>query len=120
MSYEQEELRRMARRERHAAWTSAKRIPECAGDVASAFARAHPVIAAGGAAALAMSFVAKKRRAAGIEGPASSVPAAIAAFGVRFLPDVLRMVGLRSPKKQIPPEPEIDAHITNGNGNARL
>jgi len=117
MSYEQDELRRLARRERQAAWASAKRIPECAGDAASAFARQHPVMAAGAAAALAMGVLARKRRASGAAGPASSLPAAIAAIGVRFLPDLLRMVGLRSPKQEKQPEElpdDVPAAATNG------
>jgi len=116
MSYEQEELRRMVCRERRIAWTSAKRIPGHAGDVASAFLRQHPVIAAGGAAALAMGYMARRRRANGVSGSTSSVPAALAAFGVRFLPDILRMVGLSSPKKQDPPVPEVEPLARNGNG----
>lgn len=94
MSYEHDEIRRIARAEREAAWESAKRLPARVGDTASAFAKQHPVIAAGGAAALAMGFVARKRAAPSARPTSSSWPAAMAAVGVRFLPDVLRLVGL--------------------------
>ncbi len=114
MSHEQEELRRLAQKERHAAWTSVKRLPGCAGDTASAFARKHPVWAAGGAAALAMGLVSRRRRATGVQGPTSSWPAALAAAGVRYLPELLRLVGLTAatePKTHddanpvVPPDP---------------
>lgn len=119
MSHEQDELRRLARLERHAAIAAAKRIPRCAGDAASAFARQHPVWAAGGAAALAMGFVARKRRASGIEGSGSRWPAAIAAFGVRFLPDMLKLIGLTMPaEKKKSDDSQPDQRPSPGNGRS--
>jgi len=112
MSPEQVELKRLAVVERRSAWLAAKRIPARAGDAVSAFARVHPMWAAGGAAAIAMVFVARKRRAplangrtesssggrTGSPSVSSSWPT-VAAVGVRFLPDLLRMVGLTTPSE---------------------
>lgn len=109
MSPEQEELRRLARRERRAAWASAKRIPGRAGDVASAFARQHPVWAMGGAAALAMGVMSRRQRASGSEEGTPSWPMALAAVGARFLPDVMRLAGLTIPDPPNPDSPDVDA-----------
>jgi hypothetical protein len=98
MSKELDELRRMARNERKLAWEHAKLVPARIGDTASAFAKRHPILAMGGAAALTMSMLTRRqRRAGGASGP-KSMPMAMAAMGVQFLPDLLRLVGLTVPK----------------------
>lgn len=110
MSRESDELRRLARVEMLTAWKHAKRLPGCAGDAASAFTKKHPALAMGGAAAITMALVARHRRKAGIDGKTSSWPAAIAAVGSRWLPEILSLAGLttgRLTKKQTPSEEQV-------------
>ena len=97
MSKELQELRRMARAERLRGWAHAKVIPARIGDAAGAFAKRHPILAMGGAAAVTMGLRSRRRRRAGIEGKQGSWPAGVAAMGVQFLPEILRLVGLAAP-----------------------
>ena len=93
MSREQQELKRLARDEAREAWTLAKRIPGSAGGALRTFAREHPMIALGGAAALAMGIVGRRHRKAGREGKPSSWLVALATVGVRMLPELLHQLG---------------------------
>lgn len=110
MSKELEELRRMARAERQRAWAHAKVIPARLGDTATAFAKRHPILAMGGAAAVTMGLIARHRRHAGIQGKQGSLPAALAAASVQFLPQILKLVGLATP----PAEALDDEDSENG------
>lgn len=95
MSREQIELRRLATIERQRVWQHAARLPGRAGDALGAFARRHPGLAMGGAAALALGICVRgaKRRETSIT-PGASWPMALAAVGVRILPDLLKLAGL--------------------------
>lgn len=104
MTKELAELRRMAHTERQQAWSHAKLLPARVGDTASAFAKRHPILAMGGAAALTMSMITRRRKRAGVDGKPNSMPMAMAAMGVQFLPEILRLVGL-----SVPPEKTSDA-----------
>lgn len=101
----------MARAERKVAWTHAKRIPARAGDAASAFAKQHPIMAMGGAAALAMGIVSRRHHKAGREGKPSSWPMALGAVGVRWLPEIMRVVGLTIPKPNETSEDDEEAKL---------
>ncbi len=111
MSRELEALRALARDERRTAWRHARALPAHVGSTASAFAREHPVLAASGAAALAMAFITRRRRRHGLEGSGSSWPMAVAAVASKFLPDILRAVGLALPQESAL---ERDPHEKNG------
>jgi len=105
VSREQEELRSLARREREFAWTCPRRIRARAGDAARAFARQYPGWALGGAAAVAMGLMARrKRRRSAVVGRPARWPMALLALGVEFLPGVLRLAGLTSSDDTAPDE----------------
>jgi hypothetical protein len=72
-------------------------LPDRVTRTASAFAREHPVLATGAAAALVMAFVARRRRKLGTQGQHASWPMAVATIGAGFLPDILRAIGLALP-----------------------
>lgn len=111
MSKELEELRLLARAERHRAWTHAKVVPTRLGDTASAFARRHPILAMGSAAAITMGLISRHRRRAGIQGKQGSLPVALAAMGVQFLPEILKLVGLADPRGKDSSDEELqDRH----------
>lgn len=121
MSRELEALRDLALAERRKAWHHARKLPAHVGDTASAFARTHPVLAAGGAAALVMAFVSRRRRLHGLQGSGSSWPMALAAVASKFLPEILKMVGLTLPSEEARPDPgsekqgaALDASKRNG------
>ncbi|MDZ4773754.1 MAG: hypothetical protein SGI72_11545 [Planctomycetota bacterium] len=109
MSKELDELRRLARTERHKAWAHARLVPARVGDTASAFAKRHPILAMGGAAALTMSMISRRRKRAGVEGKPNSMPLALAAMGVQFMPEILRLVGLTVPTAKSPTTAEEQA-----------
>ena len=104
MSREIEALSELAREERLKAWNHARALPAHVGATASAFARQHPVLATSGAAALAMTMITRRRRRKGLEGHGSSWPAALAAVGANFLPEILRAVGMALPLDDTPEE----------------
>lgn len=106
MSRVQDELRRLAQEERQRAWMHAKRLPVRVGDVATAFARQHPMWAMGAAAAIAMSIVSRRHRQSDSVGKAPSWPAALAAIGARMLPDILRFAGLTGPDPKPADKPQ--------------
>lgn len=113
MSKELAELRRLARAERGRAWAHTKLIPARIGDTAGSFAKQHPLLATGGAAALTMSLMNRRRRRIGGEAKSNSMLAALAAMGVQFLPDVLRIAGLTVPTSQEP----VDDGSAAGHGH---
>lgn len=108
MSRELDTLRELAREERLRAWQHARALPAHVGATASAFARKHPVLAMSGAAAIVTTMITRRRRRHGLEGTGASWPAALAAVGVKFLPDLLKAVGMALPldddPEQIPRE----------------
>jgi hypothetical protein len=100
MSRELEILRGMAREERRLAWSHAKLVPGRFGDAAGAFAKRHPVLTTGAAAALTVGLITRHQRRTGAEPKSKSMPLALAAMAAQFLPDVLHLVGLTVPKPQ--------------------
>ncbi len=121
MSRELDSLRDLARAERLKAWQHARTLPAHVGATASAFARKHPVLATGGAAALVMTIVSTRRRRRGIEGKAPSWPMALAAVGANFLPDILRAVGLALPlEKTLEEKALLEEKAPEENGSPRL
>lgn len=100
MSAELQELRRIALRERTRAWEHAKLVPGCIGDAAGAYTKAHPLLAMGAAATLSTMLTARRARRFGTKGRASRWFTAAAAFGVRLLPDLLKVAGLTANRVQ--------------------
>lgn len=94
MSAELRELRRIAERERACAIGHVKMIPGRVGDAASAYTKAHPMLAMGAAALLSSMLAARRARRFGVKGRASRWFTAAAAFGTRLLPDLLQIAGL--------------------------
>ena len=111
MSHELDTLRELARAEEQRAWQHARALPAHVGATASAFARKQPVLAMGGAAAIVMALITRNRRRHGLEGSGSSWPAAVAAVGAKFLPEILRAVGMALP---LDDEPEQLSREKNG------
>ena len=111
MSRELAELRELARAERQLVVQHARALPAHVGATASAFARKHPVLAMGGAAAIVMTSITRSRRRHGLDGRGSSWPAAVAAVGAKFLPEILKAVGMALP---LDDEPDELAREKNG------
>jgi len=111
MSRELEALQVLARDERRRAWHHTCKLPARVGATASAFAREHPVLAASGAASLAMTLITRNRRKHGLAGSGSSWPMAVAAVASKFLPDILRALGLVLP---LDDDSEDGARAKNG------
>ncbi len=105
MSAELQELRRLALRERTRVWEHAKQVPGCIGDAAGAYTKVHPLLAMGAAAALSTMLAARRARRFGTKGRASRWFTAAAAFGVRLLPDLLKVAGLTANRMQTKPSP---------------
>jgi hypothetical protein len=124
VSKEIDELRRLAGEERRRAWAHTKLIPGRIGDTAGAFAKKHPLLAMGGAAALTMNLLSRRRRRNGVDGKTQSWQLALAAMAAQVLPDILHVVGLTVPRKSEPEEEEcageeeLDAEVPNDGAEA--
>ncbi len=95
MSTERLELKRLARLERSAARMHARRIPMHASRAASALAEKHPILMAGGAAAIGVLLMSGRRSKTSGKDEGPSITMLVGALAVRMLPEALRAMNRR-------------------------
>jgi hypothetical protein len=95
-------------------------LPAHVGATASAFARKHPMLAMGGAAAIVMALITRNRRRHGLDGSGSSWPVAVAAVGAKFLPEILKAVGMRLPHDDDPAQDDPAELAREKNGSVAI